>query len=140
MHSSIFRSSRSWMISMQISPYWVFRSACLTSRARSRTTRATRRTPCGRHPVNRTLPTRETSSTLITLGGDHGVPIPVMRALEVFGKPITLVHVDAHLDWRHEVNSETESYSSSIRRAAEMPWIDTYGCFTSHSRRSCNLM
>jgi agmatinase len=63
------------------------------------------------------------NSTLITLGGDHGVSIPVMRALEVFGKPITLVHVDAHLDWRHEVNGETEGYSSPIRRAAEMPWI-----------------
>lgn len=63
-------------------------------------------------------------STLITLGGDHGVPIPVMRALEVFDTPVTLVHVDAHLDWRHEVNGETEGYSSPIRRAAEMPWID----------------
>jgi agmatinase len=63
-------------------------------------------------------------TTLITLGGDHGVPIPIMRALEVHGAPITLVHVDAHLDWRHEVNGETEGYSSPIRRASEMPWID----------------
>ncbi len=65
-----------------------------------------------------------TDTTLITLGGDHGVPIPVMRALEVHGTPITLVHVDAHLDWRHEINGETEGYSSPIRRASEMPWID----------------
>ena len=63
-------------------------------------------------------------ATIITLGGDHGVPIPVMRALEEHGSPITLVHVDAHLDWRHEVNGETEGYSSPIRRASEMPWID----------------
>jgi len=63
-------------------------------------------------------------ATLITLGGDHGIPIPVMRALEVHGAPITLVHVDAHLDWRHEVNGETQGYSSPIRRASEMPWID----------------
>jgi agmatinase len=60
---------------------------------------------------------------LISLGGDHGIPIPVMRALEVLDEPITLVHVDAHLDWRHEVNGETEGYSSPIRRASEMPWI-----------------
>jgi len=65
------------------------------------------------------------NTTLITLGGDHGIPIPVMRALEVHGGPITLVHVDAHLDWRHEVNGETDGYSSPIRRAAEMPWINT---------------
>ena len=60
---------------------------------------------------------------LIALGGDHGVPIPVMRALEVLDEPITLVHVDAHLDWRHEVNGEEEGYSSPIRRASEMPWV-----------------
>lgn len=61
---------------------------------------------------------------LIALGGDHGIPIPVMRALEVLDRPITLVHVDAHLDWRHEINGETEGYSSPIRRASEMPWIE----------------
>ena len=65
----------------------------------------------------------QAGATLITLGGDHGVPIPVMRALEVLGGQVTLVHVDAHLDWRHEVNGETEGYSSPIRRAAEMPWF-----------------
>ncbi len=64
-------------------------------------------------------------TTLITLGGDHGVPIPVLRALEVFNTEVTLIHVDAHLDWRHEINGETEGYSSPIRRASEMPWIDT---------------
>jgi agmatinase len=61
---------------------------------------------------------------LIALGGDHGVPIPVMSALDVFDEPVTLVHVDAHLDWRDEVNGETQGYSSPIRRASEMPWID----------------
>jgi agmatinase len=61
---------------------------------------------------------------MVALGGDHGVPIPVMRALEVFDSQITLVHVDAHLDWRDEVNGEKEGYSSPIRRASEMPWID----------------
>ncbi|MEM7207552.1 MAG: agmatinase [Pseudomonadota bacterium] len=63
-------------------------------------------------------------TTLITLGGDHGVPIPVLRALEVFQTKITLVQIDAHLDWRDEINGETQGYSSPIRRASEMPWID----------------
>jgi agmatinase len=62
-------------------------------------------------------------ATLITLGGDHGVPIPVMRALAERRETITLVHVDAHLDWRQEVNGEPEGYSSPIRRAAEMDWF-----------------
>lgn len=63
-------------------------------------------------------------ATLVTLGGDHGVPVPVMRALEVFDTEITLVQVDAHLDWRDEINAEKEGYSSPIRRASEMPWVN----------------
>ncbi len=64
----------------------------------------------------------DAGATLITLGGDHGIPIPVMRALER-DQTITLVHVDAHLDWRHDVNGVTEGYSSPIRRASEMDWF-----------------
>lgn len=52
------------------------------------------------------------------------MPIPVMRALEVFETKVTLVQVDAHLDWRDHVNGEKEGYSSPIKRASEMPWID----------------
>ncbi|MEO0773138.1 MAG: agmatinase [Pseudomonadota bacterium] len=62
-------------------------------------------------------------ATLITLGGDHGIPIPVLRALEALGEKVTLVQVDAHIDWRKDVNGETNGYSSPIRRASEMDWI-----------------
>ena len=62
-------------------------------------------------------------TTLITLGGDHGIPIPILRALDVFNKKITLIQIDAHIDWRHEINGETQGYSSTIKRASEMPWI-----------------
>jgi agmatinase len=62
-------------------------------------------------------------ATLVTLGGDHGIPIPVMRALEGSAEDITLVHIDAHLDWRNDVNGEPEGYSSPIRRASEMAWF-----------------
>ncbi len=58
----------------------------------------------------------------ITIGGDHGIPIPIFRALAEQG-PLTLVHLDAHLDWRDEVNGVKEGYSSTIRRASEMPHI-----------------
>ena len=59
----------------------------------------------------------------LIIGGDHGVPIPIFRAYEGRG-PITLVQVDAHLDWRDEVGGEREGYSSPIRRASEMDWIE----------------
>jgi agmatinase len=57
----------------------------------------------------------------IVMGGDHGIPIPVFRAFDSYGKDeITLVHIDAHIDWRDEINGVTEGYSSPIRRASEM--------------------
>ena len=58
----------------------------------------------------------------IVLGGDHGVPIPVLRAFEGRG-PITLVQIDQHIDWRDEVNGVREGLSSPIRRASEMAHI-----------------
>ena len=65
----------------------------------------------------------ESGAMIISLGGDHGVPIPVFRALSSLpdlSDPITLVHVDAHLDWRDHVNGVHEGVSSPIRRASEM--------------------
>jgi len=64
----------------------------------------------------------QSGATLITLGGDHGIPIPIMRALPR-GEKVTLVQVDAHMDWRDSVNGVRDGYSSGIRRASEMDWI-----------------
>ena len=47
----------------------------------------------------------------IVLGGDHGVPIPVFRALHDRG-PVTLVQIDAHLDWVDHKSGVREGYSS----------------------------
>ncbi len=65
----------------------------------------------------------DSGATLITLGGDHGIPIPILRALEVSNTEVTLVQIDAHMDWRDEINGEHNGYSSPIRRASELPWI-----------------
>jgi len=59
----------------------------------------------------------------IILGGDNGIPIPVFRAYEGRG-PITLVQVDAHIDWRDHMNGVQDGLSSVIRRASEMDHID----------------
>jgi agmatinase len=58
----------------------------------------------------------------IVLGGDHGVPIPVLRAFDGDG-PITLIQIDQHIDWRDEVNGVREGLSSPIRRASEMAHV-----------------
>lgn len=41
-------------------------------------------------------------SRLLTLGGDHSVALPALRALkERYGQPISVLHFDAHLDTWH---------------------------------------
>jgi agmatinase len=58
----------------------------------------------------------------VVLGGDDSVPIPVLRALEADGG-LTVVQVDAHLDFRDEVAGVSNGYSSAMRRASEMAHV-----------------
>lgn len=59
----------------------------------------------------------------LMIGGDHGTPIPVFKALENEG-PITLIQIDAHIDWRNDFNGVYEGLSSPMRRASEMSHIN----------------
>lgn len=63
------------------------------------------------------------SAVPIVLGGDDSVPIPVLRAYADHG-PLTVLQVDAHLDFRDEVEGVRDGYSSPMRRAAEMPHVE----------------
>jgi len=58
------------------------------------------------------------------LGGDDSVPIPCLQAFEGHG-PITILQLDAHIDWRDEVQGERMGLSSNMRRASEMPWVES---------------
>jgi agmatinase len=59
----------------------------------------------------------------VCIGGDDSVPIPILRAFEG-RRPLTVVQVDAHLDYRDEVDGVREGYSSPMRRASEMPHVE----------------
>ncbi len=59
----------------------------------------------------------------ICIGGDDSVPIPILRAYESRG-PLTVLQVDAHLDFRDEVDGVREGYSSPMRRASEMSHVE----------------
>lgn len=59
----------------------------------------------------------------LIIGGDHGIPIPVLRAYDDQDGPITIVHIDAHLDWRDEFNGVRDGLSSPIRRISEMKHV-----------------
>jgi agmatinase len=57
---------------------------------------------------------------LLVLGGDHGVTIPVVDALDAVGGPVHILHVDAHLDWREEVGGVRRGYSSPLQWASKV--------------------
>jgi agmatinase len=65
----------------------------------------------------------EAGAIPVCLGGDDSVPIPILRAYEGRG-PLTVIQVDAHLDYRHEVAGVEEGYSSPMRRAAELRHVE----------------
>jgi agmatinase len=64
----------------------------------------------------------EAGAVPICVGGDDSVPIPILRAFEGRG-PITVLQIDAHLDYRDEVDGVREGYSSPMRRASEMAHV-----------------
>jgi len=58
----------------------------------------------------------------VILGGDDSVPIPVMRAYAE-SDPFYVLQLDAHIDWRDEVNGIRDGYSSTMRRASELDCV-----------------
>lgn len=59
----------------------------------------------------------------VLLGGDDSVPIPMLEALSDAG-PVTILQIDAHIDWRDEVDGERWGLSSTMRRASEMAQVE----------------
>lgn len=58
----------------------------------------------------------------ILLGGDDSVPIPFASAFADHG-PLTVVQIDAHVDWGDDIRGEPLGYGSPMRRLAEMPHV-----------------
>lgn len=61
----------------------------------------------------------------LTIGGDHGINIPVIRAIaENNPAPFGVIIFDTHLDLRDERNHDRLTRSSPCRRLVELPNID----------------
>ncbi|WP_174273689.1 arginase family protein [Sphingomonas bacterium] len=58
----------------------------------------------------------------IVLGGDDSVPIPAIAGLEALG-PLTILQIDAHVDWADVLQGNPYGYGSTMRRAAELPFV-----------------
>lgn len=59
----------------------------------------------------------------LLLGGDDSVPIPMIEAFAALGRKVAILQIDAHIDWRDEVQGERLGLSSTMRRASEMAHV-----------------
>lgn len=62
--------------------------------------------------------------TPIAVGGDHTVPLPILRALTKDTGPIGILHVDAHADVMDEICEDKVNHATFMRRAMEEGILD----------------
>lgn len=68
----------------------------------------------------------DSGTTLITLGGDHSITLPLLRAHAAAFGPLAVVHFDSHPDtWESEFGGQLCSHGTPFRRAIEEGLIDT---------------
>lgn len=60
----------------------------------------------------------------LTLGGDHTLTLPVLRAIAAKHGPVGLIHVDAHSDTNDEMFGEAIAHGTTFRRAHEEGLFD----------------
>ena len=63
-------------------------------------------------------------ATPLTLGGDHTIALPILRALRRRFGPVGLVHVDAHADVNDDMFGAPVAHGTPFRRAVEEGLID----------------
>ena len=64
----------------------------------------------------------ESGALLASIGGDHSVSFPLIAAFEGYG-PLTIVLLDAHLDYRDRFLGLEFTNNSPFRRASELPFV-----------------
>lgn len=65
---------------------------------------------------------------LLTLGGDHTIALPLLRAMHDKHGPIAVVHFDAHLDTWDTYFGAEYTHGTPFRRASEEGLLDRDGC------------
>ncbi len=60
----------------------------------------------------------------LTLGGDHTIALPILRALKKKYGPVGMVHVDAHADINEHMFGERIAHGTPFRRAVEEGLLD----------------
>jgi agmatinase len=65
---------------------------------------------------------------LLTLGGDHTIALPLLRAFAAAHGPVAVVHFDAHLDTWDTYFGASVTHGTPFRRASEEGLLDRSGC------------
>jgi agmatinase len=65
---------------------------------------------------------------LLTLGGDHTIALPMLRAVHAVHGPVAVVHFDAHLDTWDTYFGAAYTHGTPFRRASEEGILDRTGC------------
>jgi len=65
---------------------------------------------------------------LLTLGGDHTIALPLLRAFAAAHGPVAVVHFDAHLDTWDTYFGASYTHGTPFRRASEEGLLDRSGC------------
>jgi guanidinobutyrase len=60
----------------------------------------------------------------LTLGGDHTIVLPILRAMRSHYGPVGLLHVDAHADINDAMFGERIAHGTPLRRAVEEQLLD----------------
>ena len=60
----------------------------------------------------------------LTMGGDHTIALPILRAVARRHGPVALVHVDAHADINDDMFGERIAHGTPFRRAVEEKLLD----------------
>jgi agmatinase len=70
----------------------------------------------------------ERSRRLVTIGGDHTIALPLLRAVHAQHGPVAVVHFDAHLDTWDTYFGAPYTHGTPFRRASEEGLLDRSGC------------
>jgi agmatinase len=70
----------------------------------------------------------ERIGSVLTLGGDHTIALPLLRAVAGRHGPVAVVHFDAHLDTWDTYFGAAYTHGTPFRRASEEGLIDRSGC------------
>jgi agmatinase len=70
----------------------------------------------------------ERTRFVLTLGGDHTVALPMLRAVSAVHGPVAVIHFDAHLDTWDTYFGAAYTHGTPFRRASEEGLLDRTGC------------